>query len=383
MKLQLFSNGQSPLFSFKKDDNRHADPAEDNRNSTRPLVRGLATLIYLFAAGILILGLLTFRMGDFMSAGAQGEDLKCYRGIIYRVQQGEGYYQAAHAELSSRGYPTKSVFNWRLPFLGWLLGHIPDARMSRAIPMLLSLFAIWLWITLKVREWPIYKVAAGAILAAGFPIYTLLDDIYIIHELWAGILIFISLTAHGRGWKTISCVSGILALFIRELALPFAAIMTVSSLVERRKLEALAWGMGIIAFLGVFLFHFLTVQDFLTGDPVLHFGYWLDFNGWAFVLATFQIHPFLLLLPSWVTSIIVPFALLGFLGWHNPTGIRIRLTIIAYIFVFLFVGKKFNAYWGLIYCNLLPLGLLYTRDAMARLNAAVRQDCRDRPPAIP
>ena len=223
MKLQLFSNGQSPLFSSKKDDNRHTDPAEDNRNSTRPLVRGLATLIYLFAAGILILGLLTFRMGDFMSAGAQGEDLKCYRGIIYRVQQGEGYYQAAHAELSSRGYPTKSVFNWRLPFLGWLLGHIPDARMSRAIPMLLSLFAIWLWITLKVREWPIYKVAAGAILAAGFPIYTLLDDIYIIHELWAGILIFISLTAHGRGWKTISCVSGILALFIRELALPFAA----------------------------------------------------------------------------------------------------------------------------------------------------------------
>ena len=185
-----------------------------------------------------------------MSVGAKGEDLKCYRGIIYRIQQGEGYYQAAHAELSSRGYPTKSVFNWRLPFLGWLLGHIPDARMSRAIPMLLSLFALWLWITLKIREWPIYKVAAGTILAAGFPIYTLLDDIYIIHELWAGILIFISLAAHGRGWKTISCVSGILAFFIRELALPFAAIMTVSSLVERRKQEALAWGMGIIAFLG-------------------------------------------------------------------------------------------------------------------------------------
>jgi hypothetical protein len=383
LKLQLFSNGQSPLFSFKKGDHRHTDPAEDNRNSTRPLVRGLATLIYLFAAGILILGLLTFRMGDFMSAGAKGEDLKCYRGIIYRVQQGEGYYQAAHAELSSRGYPTKSVFNWRLPFLGWLLGHIPDERVSRAIPMLLSLLATWLWITLKAKEWPFARVAAGAILVSGISIYTLLDDIYIIHELWAGILIFISLTARAKGWKTLSWASGILALLIRELALPFAAVMTVSSLLERNKQEALAWGTGIIAFFVMYFFHFLALRNFLTGDPVLHFGYWLDFNGWAFVLATFQIHPFLLLLPSWVTSIIVPFALLGFLGWHNSTGIRIRLTIIAYIFVFLFVGKKFNAYWGLIYCNLLPLGLLYTRDTMARLNAAVRQDCRDRPPAIP
>ena len=69
-----------------------------------------------------------------MSVGAKGEDLKCYRGIIYRIQQGEGYYQAAHAELSSRGYPTKSVFNWRLPFLGWLLWYISNRKNEQSHP---------------------------------------------------------------------------------------------------------------------------------------------------------------------------------------------------------------------------------------------------------
>jgi hypothetical protein len=342
---------------------------EKFRKPDRPMPRGLVILVFILATGLLILGLLTFKMENFLTLGAQGEDLKCYRGIITRIQHGEGYYQAAYTELSSRGYPTTSIFNWRLPLLGWLLGHIPDDRASRAIPMLLSLLATWLWITLNAKEWPFARIAAGAILVSGISIYTLLDDIYIIHELWAGILIFISLTARAKGWKMLSWTSGIMALFIRELALPFVAIMTVSSLLERNKHEALAWVAGIIAFFGMYFVHFLALRNFLTGAPLLDFGHWLDLNGWAFVLATFHVHPFLLLLPSWVTSMIVPFALLGFLGWYDSTGIRVRLTIITYIFVFLFIGKKFNAYWGLVYCNLLPLGLLYIRDFMVKLRS--------------
>ena len=41
------------------------------------------------------------------------------------------------------------------------------------------------------------------------------------------------------------------------------------------------------------------------------------------------------------------------------------LTITAYITIFLFVGNKNNAYWGLLYCNLVPLGLLYTNVIFA------------------
>jgi hypothetical protein len=337
------------------------------RESNKLMPRGLIIFTFLLATGLLILGLLTFRMENFMTLGAQGEDLKCYRGIICRIQHGEGYYQAAHAELISRGYPTNSIFNWRLPFLGWFLGHIPDERVGRAIPMLLSLLATWLWTTLKTKEWPVSRVVAGAILVSSISIYTLLGDIYIIHELWAGILIFISLTARAKGWKSISWASGITALFIRELALPFAVIMMVSSLREKNKQEALAWCAGIIAFFVMYFVHFLALRNFLIGDPLIDYGHWLDLNGWAFVLATFHVHPFLLLLPSWVTSIVVPLGLLGFLRWQDSTGIRIRLTLITYIFVFLFVGKKFNAYWGLIYCNLLPLGFLYIREYMANL----------------
>ena len=49
-----------------------------------------------------------------------------YRAEVDRIRNGEGYYQAAAAELTARGYPTRSVFNWRTPLPMWLLGKHAD-----------------------------------------------------------------------------------------------------------------------------------------------------------------------------------------------------------------------------------------------------------------
>jgi len=42
-------------------------------------------------------------------------DVALYRAEIERIHAGESYYQVAGDELRRRGYPTRSVFNWRIP----------------------------------------------------------------------------------------------------------------------------------------------------------------------------------------------------------------------------------------------------------------------------
>src|SRR5262249_23469742 len=50
-------------------------------------------------------------------------DLDVFRRIVTRVSLGDGFYVATQEELRSHGYPTRSVFNWRLPTYAWLLGN--------------------------------------------------------------------------------------------------------------------------------------------------------------------------------------------------------------------------------------------------------------------
>src|SRR5204863_6881445 len=49
-----------------------------------------------------------------------------YNAEIQRMRSGEGYYEAAAAELRARGYPTASVFNWRTPLPMWLIAKLPE-----------------------------------------------------------------------------------------------------------------------------------------------------------------------------------------------------------------------------------------------------------------
>src|SRR5688572_25398585 len=58
-------------------------------------------------------------------------DLALYRAEIERIRAGENYYQAANIELRQRGYPTRSLFNWRTPLPMWLVGKLPHPQAGR------------------------------------------------------------------------------------------------------------------------------------------------------------------------------------------------------------------------------------------------------------
>ena len=66
-------------------------------------------------------------------------DVALYRAEIDWIRDGENYYAAAARELVVRGYPTRSVFNWRTPLPMWLIGKLPEPRLGKALLGLLAL----------------------------------------------------------------------------------------------------------------------------------------------------------------------------------------------------------------------------------------------------
>ena len=303
----------------------------------------------------------------------KGEDLRNYRRIVERIHAGEGYYEAAGNELRSRGYPTRSVFNWRLPLLAWLMGHLPSIIVGKALAIILTLITMLIWISILQEELSFGQITGGSLLLLGPVILSLLPDVFLAHEFWAGAFITLSLVAYARGWRILSVGSGLMALFLRELTLPFIGVMLVLSYRERHRCETLAWIWGVVSFGIIVLFHWAKVSSLVT-DGNVSAGGWIAFGGWPFVLSTAQMHPYLILTPQWVTALLLPLFLVGLTGWRGPLGLRFALTVGAYILFYFFIGKPFNQYWGLMYTNILPLGLLYAPSSFRDLWRSARSN---------
>jgi len=242
--------------------------------------------------------------------------------------------------------------------LAWVLGNVSEI-VGRAIAILLSLVTVCVWVSILGEELQFGKVFAGSFLFLGAPIYSLSADVYLAHEFWTGTLICVSILFYARGWRYLAFTAGLLALFIRELALPFVIVMLLLSLYEKKHKEAAVWILGIIAFSIMMVIHYFNVKEVMPPDRIYSYARWVTLGGWKFVLSTASVHPYLLLLPSWIAAVLVPLMLLGLTGWKGPLGLRMGLTVGIYMFIFLFVGQTFNLYWGSLYVNLLFPGLLY------------------------
>jgi hypothetical protein len=321
----------------------------------------LARILIAGVACLIVYGLLSFHLSAYQSSlGNEGVDLDCYRRIVERVHNGEGYYAAAYEELTRRGYPTQSVFNWRLPLLAWVMGHMPHLFIIRLIALFLSFIPLWIWFEIDPDEVPFPVRAAGCLLLLGAPIYGFLDDVFLAHEFWCGIFISLSIFSYAKGWRTVAWGSGLVALMIRELALPFVMVMLALSCAEKKYRETGIWLAGVVIFCAMMVWHAFQIDAVKGYEQTASVLPWVTFGGWKFVLGTASIHPYLFLLPPWIMAVFVPSAILGLLGWRGVLGKRLAWTVVVYVVLFLFIGQWFNLYWGAIYVDLLPIGILYT-----------------------
>jgi hypothetical protein len=294
-------------------------------------------------------------------------DIALYHAIVDRIHAGENYYDAAAAELPERGFPTKSVFNWRTPLPLWLLGALPTPMVGRVLLALMALAMLLGSCHLLARDGQIGRGILCGLLMAGTVLPCMLDDLYVLHELWAGVLMALSVVAYGMrriGWGV---ALGFAALVVRELAAPYCVVCCLMAVGERRWREVTAWCAAAVLYGLWYGAHVMQVLPHIGPNAIAHSDGWIRLGGAAFVVSIVQMNAYLLQLPQWITGIYLSLALLGFAGWTAPWGRRAGLTAAVYLGGFAIVGNPFNQYWGSLIAPLLCLGVAQAPAALADL----------------
>jgi len=286
-------------------------------------------------------------------------DVDLYRAEVDRIHQGEGYYAAASAELTSRGYPTRSVFNWRTPLPIWLLGKLPVFEIGKAIIGLLAVAVVLLAFEALAREQKsLRRPVACALLLTGPLLPVVLGDLCVMPVLWSGVFIALSICGYGVNRPWLGVIFGVAAVFFRELALPYCLLCAFLAWRQGQKRELTGWIFGLLAWLGFFGLHWWTVSQWIAPDARAHEHSWFCFGGAGFVISIAQMNAYLLLLPQWVTVIYLVAALVGMAGWDTALGVRIGLTTSLFLMAFAVVGQSFNQYWGCMIAPLLCFGVV-------------------------
>jgi len=286
-------------------------------------------------------------------------DILLYWAEIERIRSGEGYYEAAGEELVERGYPTRSVFNWRTPLPMWMIAKFPAPVLGKGLLGLLALGVMLLGFEALAREQGhgIGRPVACALLLSGPLLFCVLGDLFVLPSLWAGVFIALSICSYGVGRPGWGVVLGLSAVFFRELALPYCVLALFLAWRYRRPKEMAAWTVGLAAWAVFFAWHWGQAAPLIAENARAHHESWVQFGGLPFVLSTTQVTAYLLLLPQWVTALYFVAAMFGLAGWHTPLGERVGLTVCLFVLAFACVGQEFNQYWGALLAPLFCFGV--------------------------
>src|SRR5690606_27467913 len=94
---------------------------------------------------------------------------------------------------------------------------------------------------------------------------------------------------------------------------------------------------------------------------------WLVFGGWPFIVGSVRSVTALLAFPLWVSAVIVPLSLTGWIFNHHEVSGRIPFAILGFVLPFMFIGRPDNDYWAILYAALLVPGLAFSIPALNML----------------
>lgn len=294
-------------------------------------------------------------------------DMALYRRVAARVAQGENYYAAATDENRRANYPTKPFVTIRLPTLTLLTVWLGESGMRMGLIALLLANAALLPMALA-RGGQALGVGA-ATLAGGAAVMA--ADAYLMHEMWAGALLTLSFAlwrAH-RWWPAI--IPAVLALTIRETALPFVLLWGAFATYRGNWREALAIAMVVVGFGFGIVDHASAVSGaWLAGDKSGQ-G-WAGLLGPAPFLQGVHMLTVLVVLPAWVAGPVAVLALFGFAARGGRAGWFALLYAIGVMAMLALFARAENWYWTALVLPLLLAGLALAPMGLADLIAPLR-----------
>lgn len=294
------------------------------------------------------------------AAPAREGDEALFASFVEDLRQGTPYYTGMGAELRARGYPSRSVFNWRTPLhleavaaLGIPSAHI----VIRALAVILVAMAAW---SLSVYGVETALRAAFSALGAAAPLLLGFPGPVVFGEAWCGALIGLSLAWYTRRYWTAAAICGVAAVFLRELAAPYAIVCGLLALHARRRREFAVWLAGGAAYLVYFGVHAWVAQMAMRADDLAHAQSWIRWQGLAFVFETASWYGWSMVAPKILVPLLVAAGLTGTTAPSMPP--QLRAAILCYVLTFAIVGQPFNSYWGLVTAPMWAFGIMYSAD---------------------
>ena len=362
------------------------------RLPARFLLLALAAMLALAALVPIAAGKMDKPVAGFVEAVAGGEtataaarprddDLALYDRVIERIGHGENYYAAVADEHRKSDYPLRPGVAVRLPTLAYLdlwLGDrgqgadvLVPGELVAALALLLAV--VWAWWR-RLGEEPggaPYQRIGTALIFMGASL-GLNRYYFVLHELWAGMLIALSLALHrpGQRWLGAVLVAAV-ALAIREHALPYVMLMAALALWRRDWKEGAAWLALIGAFFAYLGVHLYLVAQQVRPDDVIGPN-WLMLRGLSGWLSSVVLSSNLRFLPHFVSGPLVLLMVLGWAGWRSPLGSTATLLFLGYGLLFMIAGRADNFYWGAVIAPAMFAGLAFMPRALRSLAQAAR-----------
>ena len=299
------------------------------------------------------------------------DDLALYDRVIARIAGGEAYYDFIVEEQRAAEYPVRPGIAVRLPTLAYIHAWLREPGMV-ALAILLLGASVWAWWD-RLGEEPggarLRRIGAALMLMGGS--LGLNRYYFVLHELWAGMLIALAFGLHRPGrWGAALAVAA-LALAIREHVLPFVLLLGAMAAWRRDWKEAAAWGALVLAFLAAMAWHLaLVAPHVLPGDPAS--PDWLVLRGLSGWLGNIVLSSNLRFLPHTIAGPIVLLMVLGWAGWKSPAGTTGTLLYLGYGLAFMLAGRANNFYWGAVVTPAMFIGLAFVPMALASLLRSAR-----------
>lgn len=296
-----------------------------------------------------------------------------YRAIAARVANGESYYVAAPAEQRARHFPLRPAVTVRPPMLAEITALVGGPTMMGWLLRLTGFATFLAFATRLSTIVPDPPTRIAAIVLAALSIYVLTPlDIAVHHDVWAGMLVALSLALRRPGHWAASLAAALLAVLIRELAAPFLIVMIFAALTEKRWREASAWTGAFIVAAICLAIHWLRIAALPDTANLVSPG-WMSALGWPWVVHVFSMTNLLAFLPESIGTALVPVAILGWTTTERSLALRTSLWVIGMLCVFMVFGRIENYYWGALVAPILPLGLAFAPTGIVRIVRAARQ----------
>ena len=293
-------------------------------------------------------------------------DLQLYAGIVETVRHGGSFYPATAEALRGGHYPLRPFVTFRLPTLAVVQASLsPSIVAGLLYALAIGVGLAWYDRLREALRRPI-AVWSAMLLLAGGGIACWQVELAAFHEIWAGLLIALSLARH-RSDRWLEALGwGLAAALIRETAALYLVVMAALAWRDGARREALGWGAALVVLALVLVAHALAIAAVVSPADAVSPG-WAGLLGPGFAVRTWQASSALSLLPLGLAALLVPLAVAGWTAWADPLGTRVAATLFSYGALLATAGRLDTFYWGLLTAPVLLVGLAFAPDGLRDL----------------